>query len=338
MYAQAPVVSVSILPESPGSSDASPALAEILRVTIALAAEERGFRTIPDPAGVAATPQAEFLLSVRYSLTGNRVTVRFRLIDTRSVLPESSGSLERTLDPQFDREVSLLVAEILLPAEREVAVRPRTAPASAPAVESPRAADAPVQPGPSDAATGTGQIDGVRIPGRERRPSRRPPRPDFGAGLYLPLGDARDYFGAAGWMGAGWGFPLGETGPWTAGPAAAVAAFSMAGPDETESGNYFIMLGAELSFRVPGTGKVSPFASVSAGPALVVVRNADPERYAKLMPYVAARLGASLRVSPRMRLGVDTTLSVLVDYEAGFGSLSPVWGMAPRIFLSLESR
>jgi len=338
VYAQAPVIAVSIRPENSGSSEVSPVLEEILRVTIALAAEERGFRTIPDPAGVAATPQAEFLLSVRYSLTGNRVTLRFGLNDTRSVLPESSGSLERTLDPQFDREVSLLVAEILLPAEREVAVRPRTVPVSVPAVESPQAADATVQPGPSGAVTGIGEADGVRIPGRERRASRRPPRPDFGAGVYLPLGTARSYFDTAGWFDARWGFPLGETGPWSAGPAAALAAFSMAGPDEAESGNYFMMLGAELSFRVPGAGKVSPFASVSAGPALVVVRGADPERYAKLMPYAAARLGASLRVSPRWRLGVDTTLLVLMDYEAGFESLSPVWGIAPRIFVSLESR
>lgn len=334
MYAQAPVIAVSIRPENSGSSAVAPVLEEILRVTIALAAEDRGFRVVPVPESSSVPAVSEFFLEMRYSISGDRVSLRYSFKDSRSIVPESSGGLERTLDPQFDREVSLLVAEILLPAEREVAVRPRTAPASVPAVESPQAADAPVQPGSSGAATGIGQADGVRIPGRERRPSR----PDFGAGFYLPLGTARSYFGAAGWMGAGWGFPLGETGPWTAGPAAAVAAFSMAGPGEAESGNYFIMLGAELSFRVPGTGKVSPFASVSAGPALVVVRDADPERYAKLMPYAAARLGASLRVSPRWRLGVDTTLSVLVDYEAGFGTLSPVWGMAPRIFLSLESR
>lgn len=336
MYAQAPAISVSIRPENSGSSAVAPTLEEILRVTIALAVEDRGFRAVPVPESSSAPALSEFFLEMRYSISGDRVSLRYFFKDSRSIVPESSGGLERTLDPQFDREVSLLVAEILGPAEREIAVRPRKAPASVPAVESPRAAAAPEQPGPSGAAPVVGPADVAEAgkPGRERRP----PRPDFGAGVYLPLGTARSYFGAAGWMGAGWGFPLGETGPWSAGPAAAVAAFSMVGPDETESGNYFIMLGAELSFRVPGTGKVSPFASVSAGPALVVVRDADPERYAKLMPYAAARLGASLRVSPRWRLGVDTTLSVLVDYETGFGTLSPVWGMAPRIFLSLEPR
>jgi len=335
LYAQAPVIAVSIRPEDPGAAAVSPALEEILRVTIALAAEDRGFRAVlvSEPRSVPAL--SEFFLEARYAISRDRVVLRLLLADRRSIVPESSAGLERTLDPQFDREVSLLVAEILRPAEREISERPRPSPETLGSTEeAPQAAAVPVQPGPSDAATGIGQADWGRIPGRERRPSR----PDFGAGVYLPVGAARSYFGAAGWVGAGWGFPLGDTGPWSAGPAAALAAFSMAGPDEAESGNYFMMLGAELSFRVPGAGKVSPFASVSAGPALVVVRGADPERYAKLMPYAAARLGASLRVSPRWRLGVDTTLLVLMDYEAGFESLSPVWGIAPRIFVSLESR
>ncbi len=157
-------------------------------------------------------------------------------------------------------------------------------------------------------------------------------------GIYIPLGDAGDYFAAAGWFGARWGFPLDREERWSAGPSAAVAAFSMAGPGETASGNYFIMLGAELSFRASGAGKVSPFASVSAGPALAVVRGADPARFAKLMPYAAARLGASFGIAPRWRLGIDSTLSILMDYAPGFESLSPVWGLAPKLFLSVEPR
>jgi len=333
MYPQTPTVTLSVLNEKTGSTSNSKALEDILRVTIALAIEDLGFRAVFVQESSEVPSGAEFFLTARYSISGNRVTLRLQLVDARSIMPEASGGLDRALDPQFDREVSRLAVSVLRAAEREIAARPRL-----PLEQS--ASIAAGSPGDAVPAESPGQqLEASPPPAAEARDrARQPPRPDFGVGIYLPLGDAGDYFGAAGWFGARWGFPLDREERWSAGPSAAVAAFSMAGPDETASGNYFMMLGAELSFRVSGAGKVSPFASVSAGPALAVVRGADPARFAKLMPYAAARLGASLRIDPRWRLGIDSTLSILVDYEPGFESLSPVWGFAPKLFVSVEPR
>ena len=127
LAAQGVPVGLEVLPDISSRDEPSDALQAILRTTMTLALEDRGFEVIQDPSADAPASRAEFLLVARYAFTEGQVTLRMVLSDARSGLPMESVTLERPLDPQFDREVTRLVRTVLQAVERELAAHPRPA-------------------------------------------------------------------------------------------------------------------------------------------------------------------------------------------------------------------
>jgi len=169
-------------------------------------------------------------------------------------------------------------------------------------------------------------------------PTAREPGPpasfETGLGAFVPLGEAGAYFNAAPRLHALYGRYLDEGGNWRLAAALSFMGFSVSGESQDKALNFFALVGGELlyAFR-PGAG-FDPWLTAGLGPALVVVGAEGENPLAKLLPYLSIGLGANVRLSGSLSLGLGLSWSLFLDY--GRGSSYLLMGLNPSLAARLE--
>jgi len=340
LFAAEPLVRLVLEPEAAPDSD----LEAVIRGTMQLTLQRSGFRfPATPPPGESPTPDgSDFLLSVRYSIHAQTITLTFLLTDAQGRKTMESRNLERTLDPLFDNAVAEVTQDLVRTMVAELASRAAPSggssrqaaenPASGPEVLGP---DAPVLSRPAESSREAlpeppGNVSpesGAEIP------AERPPSNLFaGAGAFLPLGTARDYFSLAAYLEGGW---RSEPGRWRIGASAGFLAFLVGGTEPLLAYNFILMPGAEAGYLLVRGERFRAEVFAAAGPAVALVGGSG-DFALKALPFCRAGFAADIRLSGRVRLSPGGAALLLLDYDGNSGSLNPIWGVLPRIIFSME--
>ncbi len=322
-------VMLHIYPEGTSALDGAPAegstgssLESVIRGAIDLALVRHGFVVAEGAAVPNGQPSYEFELSAGYALDMDRVILKFALSDARALMATEAGTFERILDPRFDQALGAYVEGLLIPAERELALRPRVPPA--PPV--PPVAIAPLTPAAPEV-----------IPDEPQgfaSPPHRSSGLQTGLGGFVPLGRAASYFRMAVQYQTGWDVPLGRDRRWSVGAEAAFIPFPLDGQELADAGNLFTMVSAIATLRFATIGYMSAYVAASAGPALAIMHGAGSAIYTKLMPFGTAGLGSEFRIVGRFSLNLEVSSVVFLDTVAG--SMASIWGLVPSLSLIME--
>lgn len=308
-------------------------LQSIIRGTIELTLSKRGFTCIRPSSPKHADTVSEFELSVGYILDMDRVVLTFSLSDIRGLMAAETGTLEQSLDPQFDQVLEKYVERLLAPAERELAQHPRTPPVVVlPVVSIPTAEPAHVvQP---DFVPLVSEPEPDALPGTITPKPRVSNGIEAGLGGFLPQGRAAGYFTAGGQGQVSYDIAIGQSGLWRARLMASFISFSVEGLDAVRADNLFAMLGAGLRLRLASLGAFLPYMTACAGPAVAMLHGAQESSFTEFMPFGSIALGT--RIGLNARLGLNLELASILFLDLGNASPAIVWGFVPRLGVAKE--
>ena|GEM_PF-4280506 len=188
---------------------------------------------------------------------------------------------------------------------------------------------------PSETALDPGTPEIALVADAIRERVRRPAS-GVGAGIggFIPLGRAGEYFKIAAQFQASLDFPLDESDRWRAGFSASLLPVSIEGRDTASASSLFATLSGEATRRFSSIGSMTPYLRAAAGPAVASIRGDGATSYTELMPFASASLGAAIRVFGRM--GIDLEVSSILFVDTGGGSVAALWGMLPRLVITME--
>lgn len=172
-----------------------------------------------------------------------------------------------------------------------------------------------------------------------RGEKRRTLRGDLtaGGGVFLPIAAAREYFTASAYLEAGYFLPSRrESGGWRLGGVVGVLPFTIEGAGTLTVDNVFVLPGLELGFRSAIGGPCVVGVSAGAGPAMAAIRGSEGVRAFTLMPFGRVDVEAGARLSGRVEVDLNVAVLALLNHDGSFLSLDPIWGILPRLSVSME--
>ena len=158
-----------------------------------------------------------------------------------------------------------------------------------------------------------------------------------GGGAFLPIAAAREYFTASAYFEAGY-FPQSRyaSGNWRLGGVVGLLPFTIEGAGTLTADNVFVLPGLELGYRSALGGPLFVGASAGAGPAMAAIRGSEGVRVFILMPFGRVDIEAGARLSRRIEVDLKVAVLALLNHDGSLMSLEPIWGMLPRLSVSME--
>lgn len=270
------------------------------------------------------------------------------------VVQDLAWAMERELasrpDPTPEAPASERPEDIAVPPPSEVAAIPVPADAFSPSIpdllpevppedavpppeEEAEPSDLPEPPEPPDLA-----VKEAAEP-LSRGTRRRKPRGDLtaGGGVFLPLYAAREYFTASAYLEAGYFLPSRRaSGGWRLGGVIGVLPFTIEGAGTLSVDNVFVLPSLELGFRSALGGPCFVGVLAGAGPAVAAIRGSEGVRVFTLLPFGRVDIEVGARLSRRIEVDLNVAVLALLNHDGSYLSLDPIWGILPRLSVSME--